>query len=169
MSSRATRAYRHASIAAAVAIAFSIASPVQAQRAGEGPLGGLAGSWAGSGVITLSSGASERIRCRATYAIGANGNAAQQVLRCASDSYNFNLVSNVTYEGGAISGSWREATRNASGSISGRARHGLIQAVADGPGFSANLTLVTHGNQQGVTIRSAGTELVGVSVALNRY
>ena len=54
-------------------------------------------------------------------------------LRCASDSYNFNLTSNVQANGNAIAGSWTETTRNASGSVSGTASGGQIQARVSGP------------------------------------
>src|SRR6266566_1664044 len=52
---------------------------------------------------------------------GGDGSNLSLNLKCASDSYNFNLTSDVEYQGGAIRGSWTEASRNASGTISGRA------------------------------------------------
>jgi len=58
----------------------------------------------------MTNGAIERIRCKATYAVNATGNAVQQTLRCASDSYRFEISSNVISEGGSLSGSWAEAT-----------------------------------------------------------
>lgn len=133
---------------------------------GAGPFVGLAGTWTGGGTVSLSSGASERIRCRATYAGG--GNALQMNLRCASDSYNFNLTSNVQANGNAISGSWTETTRSASGSVSGTANGGQIQARVSGPTFTANLAVSTRGNSQSIGIRSSGTELTGVNISLSR-
>jgi len=62
----------------------------------------------------MSNGAAERIRCRATYAVNGAGRALQQTLRCASDSYRLDISSNVVSEGGALSGSWSEATRGVS-------------------------------------------------------
>jgi hypothetical protein len=53
----------------------------------DGPFLGLSGSWSGAGTITMTNGATERIRCKATYAVNATGKAVQQTLRCASDSY----------------------------------------------------------------------------------
>ena len=41
-------------------------------------------------------------------------------LRCASDSYKFELASDITSEGGNISGSWNETTRGVVGSLSGK-------------------------------------------------
>jgi hypothetical protein len=149
--------------AALAALSFA-GSPSLAQ--GAGPFVGLAGSWSGGGTVSLSSGASERIRCRATYAGG--GAALQMNLRCASASYNFNLTSNVQASGNAISGSWTETSRGASGSVSGSASGGQIQARVSGPTFTANLAVSTRGNSQSIVIRSAGTELTGVNISLSR-
>jgi hypothetical protein len=132
----------------------------------EGRFAGLAGSWSGTGSIALSSGDNERIRCRATYAVAGGGNSLQQNLRCASDSYRFDLTSTVNYSGGALSGTWTEASRGASGSVSGTASNGQVQARVDGPTFQANLILSTRGDRQSVSIRSQGTELSSVSITL---
>ncbi|MGA2126231.1 MAG: hypothetical protein ABSG76_08770 [Xanthobacteraceae bacterium] len=151
--------------ATAVALVLSLLSfPGQAEQAG--PFAALRGSWSGSGIITMSNGANERIRCRAAYLPGSRD--LQLTLRCASDSYNFNLASDVHSEGGALSGSWTEATRNASGSISGRVSGSQIEATAKGGSFAANLLLVTRGARQSVSIRAAGADITGVDIALNR-
>ena len=151
--------------ATAVALLLSLVSfPGQAEQAG--PFAALRGSWSGTGIITMSNGANERIRCRAAYLPGSRD--LQLTLRCASDSYNFNLASDVHSEGGALSGSWTEATRNASGSISGRVSGNQIEATAKGGSFAANLLLVTRGTRQSVSIRAAGADITGVDIALNR-
>jgi hypothetical protein len=100
--------------------------------------------------------------------VGNGGNNLQLRLRCASDSYTFDLNSNVNHTSGAISGSWSETTRNVSGSLSGRASANEIQARVDSPSFSANLTLTTRGDRQTVAIESRGSELAAVSIALRR-
>jgi hypothetical protein len=132
-----------------------------------GAFAGLAGVWSGGGTVTLDDGSTERIRCRATYAVGAGGNGLQQTLTCASDSYKFNLTSNVTAQGSAVSGSWSETSRNINGAIEGRASGGNIQVVANAPGFSANISLTTRGNKQSVTIR-AESQFKGASISLTR-
>ena len=86
---------------AAVAF-FVVAMSGSAGYAQTGPFAGMAGNWSGGGTITLDDGSSERIRCRATYAVGAGGTGLNQTLTCASDSYKFNLASNVMAQGGAI-------------------------------------------------------------------
>jgi hypothetical protein len=132
-----------------------------------GPFAGMAGVWSGGGTVTLDDGSTERIRCRATYAVGAAGNGLQQTLTCASDSYKFNLSSNVEARGAAISGTWNEASRNINGAIEGRAGGGVIQVVANAPGFSANISLTTRGNKQSVVIR-AESQFKAASISLSR-
>jgi hypothetical protein len=53
----------------------------------------------------MTNGATERIRCKAAYAVNATGKAVQQTLRCASDSYGVDISSNVISEGASLSGS----------------------------------------------------------------
>jgi hypothetical protein len=132
-----------------------------------GPFAGMAGVWSGAGTVTLDDGSTERIRCRATYAVGAGGNGLQQTLTCASDSYKFNLSSNVVAQGSAISGTWNEASRNINGAIEGRSSPGVIQVVASAPGFTANISLTTRGNRQSVIIR-AESQFKGASISLSR-
>jgi hypothetical protein len=97
-----------------------------------------------------------------------NGTRLDQNLRCASDSYRFDVNSNIVSEAGRLSGSWTETSRNASGSVSGRVNGSQIQARIDGAGFSANLSLNTRGDRQSVTIESPGHEVTEVAVALTR-
>jgi hypothetical protein len=146
------------------------AFPVHAQRTADrgSPFAGLAGYWSGSGTVTLTSGATERIRCRATYAVSDAGTDLQQTLRCASDSYNFDLRSTVTYDGGAIRGTWTEATRNASGTVSGEAGTGVVQANVVGRDFSAGLTVSTRGDRQAVTINAKRSVVSHVAITLTR-
>jgi hypothetical protein len=151
---------------AAAALVLSLLS-FSSQAEPVGPFAALPGSWSGTGTITTSNGASERLRCRAAYALQGSRD-LQLNLRCASDSYQFNLVSDVHAEGTAFSGSWSETSRNASGSISGHARGGQIAATAKGSSFGANLLLVTQRNRQSVSIRAAGADITGVDIALNR-
>jgi hypothetical protein len=138
------------------------------QAAVSSPFAAMAGSWSGGGVLSTTDGMPERLRCRASYNVAGSGAQLRLNLRCASDSYNFDLASDVEYRGGAISGSWSEASRNASGTISGRAAGGRIEAFARGDSFSANLSLTTRGNRQTVSIRPQGTSITGVSLALDR-
>jgi hypothetical protein len=138
-------------------------------RADSGPFAGLAGNWSGAGTITLGTGGRESIRCRAQYSVGGDGNSMQQSLRCASDSYRFDLSSNVNSVDGQISGLWTESSRNMSGLLAGNARPGQFNVIVTSPSFSANLSMTTHGDRQTVQISAPpGGQLTGVSIVLAR-
>ena len=146
-----------------------ISAQAQAEPGSGGPFLGLSGHWSGAGTVTMTDGATERIRCKATYAVNATGKAVQQTLRCASDSYRVEISSNVISEGGSLSGSWAEATRGVSGNISGRASGAEILVNVAGAGFTAQLDLRTQGDRQSVSIRpQGGTGVTAVSIALRK-
>jgi hypothetical protein len=138
-------------------------------RSEPGPFSALAGSWSGGGTIKKSNGGSERIRCRSAYEPAGAANLSLR-LRCASDSYNFDLTASVAYQGGVISGSFQEATRNVGGGISGHAtgEGRQVQAVAQAPGVTSNITVTTRGNHQSVLIVTPGTEVPEVAVSLEK-
>jgi len=151
--------------AAVTLLVASVAST--ASHAQSGPFAGMAGNWSGGGSVALDDGSSERIRCRAAYAVGAGGNGLNLSLTCASDSYKFNLTANVVSEGGALSGTWSESSRNVNGNIEGRGANGNVQVVASAPGFTANITLTTRGNKQSVVMR-AESQFRGATISLSR-
>ena len=141
---------------------------VSASYAQAAPFAGMAGNWSGAGTVTLGDGSTERIRCRASYAVGAGGNGLNLTLVCASDSYKFDLRGNVISERGALSGTWSESSRGVNGTLEGRGANGNFQVVANAAGFTANLTVTTRGNRQSVVIR-AESGFRGASIALSRY
>jgi hypothetical protein len=150
------------------AVALFVASVSgSASYAQSGPFAGLAGNWSGGGTVTLDDGSTERIRCRATYAVSPDGAGLNQTLICASDSYKFDLRSNVTAEGSSLSGGLTESTRGVSGLLQGHVAGGTIQVVANIAGTSANITLTTRGNRQSVAIRSGGA-FRAANVSLSR-
>jgi len=149
-------------------LAFCIADSARAQRIA--PFKRLAGQWSGSGTIDLTDGKREPIKCRASYDVPADQRNLRLNIRCASDSYNFDLRASATYSAGSVSGTWSEATRLVAGSISGRADGDHINVVAKAASFSASLTLTTHGARQSVMIKAHSTEagIKGVSMNLRR-
>ena len=95
------------------ALAFSSASYAQA-----GPFAGMAGVWSGGGTVTLDDGSTERIRCRATYAVGSGGNGLNQSLTCAATAtvqsceqcrLEWRSLRNVDRKAGALTESPRDA------------------------------------------------------------
>jgi hypothetical protein len=139
-----------------------------ASRAAENPFAHFNGNWSGTGKITVQNGSSERIRCRGAYRAGETGDKLALRLTCASDSYKFELQSDITYDGGNISGSWNEQSRQIYGQLAGRANPNSIQATAQTVGFTAQISIATRGNSQSVSIRSPGSDISEVLISLSR-
>jgi hypothetical protein len=153
-------------IAVAALFVAMMSAPASYAQSG-GAFAGLAGVWSGVGTVMLDDGSTEKIRCRATYAVAPNGTVLNQTLLCASDSYKFNLSSNLISSSGALSGTWNEASKNVSGSLEGRGSNGSFEVVASSPGFTANISLTTRGNKQSVVIK-AESQFKGASITLSR-
>jgi hypothetical protein len=153
-------------VLAGTAFAAFVALTSQAV-ASNSPFTDMNGSWTGQGTIALASGVKETIRCRATYNVDGAGNSLQLALRCASDSYKFELQSSVLNTNGAITGHWNERTNNVGGTISGKGAPGRIQVIAEGP-FSAMLAMSTKAGQQSISIRSPGSQLSEVAISMSR-
>ena len=163
MKAFAWRAFGRAVKAAGMAAALMCS--ISAGQAQSGPFAGLNGAWSGNGTVALSDGTTERIRCKADYQVNDTGLGLKQNLHCARDSYKFDLSSDVTSQGGRISGSWTEASRNIFGNLQGTAGGGQIDVFVEASGFAANLTLRTNGNRQTVQISSKG-EIRGVNITM---
>jgi hypothetical protein len=153
-------------VAAAAALLGFAASPGSAFAFGS-PFTAMSGSWSGSGTITTSDGNKERIRSRAKYDVDSGGSTLDLTLRCASDSYNFELQSNVAHRNGAVSGNWSENTRHVGGNIEGSASGNAISVRVSGV-ISATLGMNTNGNQQSISIQAPGTELQSVAISMSR-
>jgi hypothetical protein len=162
MSFRSVKPFGCALVVAAVTLA---AAPAFAQT---GPFAPLAGTWSGEGTITTSNGGGERIRCRAKYTVAEGGRAFQQALTCASDSYKVEISSNVETDGQKVTGTWSEATRGVSGSLSGRISGPNISAMVEAQGFQAGLAVNTRGRSQSINIKPGGTEITDVTVNLHK-
>ncbi len=148
----------------AAGVGAALMLSVSAGYAQSGPFAGFDGTWSGNGTVALSDGTTERIRCKADYKVNGNGLGLKQNLHCASDSYRFDLSSDVTSQGDRISGNWSEASRNIFGNLQG-AGGGRIDVFVEASGFAANLTLRTSGNRQTVQISSKG-EIRGVTITM---
>jgi len=155
-------------VVTAAACATTLSLSVLPSHTQQRPFAGLPGYWSGKGNIKLSSGSREPISCRATYDVPGSGNDLQLVLRCASDSYNFDFRANGTYGDGTINGRWTETTKSAAGTFSGSVKGNHIEARAEGQTFAALLGMTTHGNRQSILIRSPGSTMSEVTIVLSR-
>ncbi len=153
--------------AAAFAAAFVFIAA--AHGAPVGPFSMLSGNWSGAGKLTLGGGTDERIRCRASYNVQSEGSSMQLQLRCASDSYNFELRSNVIYRDGSVQGDWNETTRSVAGRVEGSVNGNHFNLRVDSQSFAALLSLVTNGGSQTITIEGPpGAEMRRASISLSR-
>lgn len=149
-----------------LAAALASASPASAQQSG--PFSSLAGNWAGGGSIGIN-GTNERIRCRADYRVPGGGSTVALELRCASDSYKFELLGNVRYQNGEVRGDWSERTRGAAGLVAGRLSGDHIEVRVEGPNFTALLSLTTRGDRQSISIKTpSGSQMSEANITLNR-
>src|ERR1700686_3050095 len=155
------QAIKAAGVGAALLLSVSMG------HAQSGPFAGFDGAWSGNGTVSLSDGSTEHIRCKADYKVNGTGLGLKQSLHCASDSYKFDLTSDVTSQGDRISGNWSEASRNIFGNLQGTAGGGRIDVFVEASGFAANLTLTTIGNKQVVQISSKG-EIRGVNITITK-
>jgi len=155
------------SILSAASVALLLGLAAGPANAFGSPFTAMSGSWSGSGTITTSDGNKERISCRAKYDVDSGGSTLDLTLRCASDSYNFELQSNVAHNNGTVSGNWSENTRQVSGNIEGSASGNAISVRVSGV-ISATLGMSTNGNQQSISIQAPGTELQSVAISMNR-
>jgi hypothetical protein len=157
---------RHLVGATAIVLTTGFANPVSVAAAA-GPFDGLTGSWTGDGTVTYATGTKERLSCRAQY-VQDNPNNLQQTLRCASDSYNFQINAQFNSANGRLSGSWSEKFLNVAGSVTGTVNNGRISGDLKGPTFVAQLSVVTRGTQQQVSIQAAIEHIRAVSVDMRK-
>jgi hypothetical protein len=155
--------------AALAGFAFTLTSvPFVASAFAAGPFEGLPGMWSGNGTVTYASGTKERLRCRVQYAQN-NPDNLQQALRCASDSYKFEINAYFDNANGQISGHWAELTMDITGTLSGTAATGgQITGDLAGPGFVAQLLVTTKGDRQHVNIAAELEEIRAVDIEVRK-
>lgn len=151
-----------------IATALSAMTIVDSASADAGIFATLSGNWSGAGTISTSTGSQERIRCRATYDVDSTGNQLRQQLRCASDSFKFEVNCNIVYADGAVTGTWSELTRNAVGQLTGLAGPGRISGGVAGSLFSAKVAVITNSGKQSVSIEPMGSDVTKVFITMSK-
>jgi hypothetical protein len=147
--------------------ALLLSGPATSAAAAAGPFEGLEGVWTGDGTLTHSSGTQERLTCRVQYLMPSPSN-LNQALRCSSDTYNFQINAAFSSANGRLSGNWSEVVQNLSGSVSGTVANGKIVGALKGPGFTAQLNVVTKGNTQTVDIQAPVQDIQAVSIQVRK-
>ena len=158
---------RRGALCALLPCLVASAATVPARAVELAPFWGLAGTWTGDGTIVMANGTRERIRCRAVYSVPPLAAMLDQGLRCASDSYQFDVRSHVlAAPDGSLSGTWSEAVHGVAGDVSGRVAAGRLETSVDTLGFSARLSVTTHGMRQRVSILPQGSEVQSVTIEM---
>ena len=147
------------------AVCASVCSVGASRPAAAGELDHLAGNWQGRGTVDRSDGTRENLRCQASYA---SAGSVSMSLKCASDSYNFELRSSIKNDSGKLSGTWSELTRRLEGSLSGKIDGDTMRATVNSDRFSAFMNVRTVGGNQAVTIESPGSTIAKVSISLRK-
>ncbi|HYA30978.1 MAG TPA: hypothetical protein VEI95_19325 [Acidobacteriota bacterium] len=154
-----------------IALVTALYLPLRPASAASGPFADFTGSWSGNGTLRPQNGAAERIRCNATYRPrGSSQREVELQLRCASDSYNFDLSGEFSADAdNQITGRWTERTRSTGGTAIGTADGDRLQLHIESAGFAAEVIMITRNRQQSVLIDShGGGEVVKASIALSR-
>jgi hypothetical protein len=154
-----------------VALVSAFFIPLLPTAAATGPFADFNGTWSGTGTVRTGGNAPERIRCNANYRQrGSSQHEVDLQLRCASDSYNFDLAGQFTAdEHNEITGQWTERSRNTGGTAIGRANGERLDVHVESGGFAADLVMVTRNRRQSVTIDSqGGGQTVKASISLSR-
>jgi hypothetical protein len=154
-----------------IALVAAFFIPLLPAAAASGPFADFSGSWSGTGTVRTGGNAPERIRCVANYRQrGSSQHEVDLQLRCASDSYNFDLAGQFTADDrNEITGQWTERSRNTGGTANGRANGERLDVHVESGGFAADLVLVTRNRRQSITIDSqGGGQVVKASISLSR-
>jgi len=154
-----------------IALVSAFFIPLLPTAAATGPFADFSGSWSGTGTVRTGGNAPERIRCNANYRPrGSSQHEIDLQLRCASDSYNFDLAGQFTADDrNEITGQWTERSRNTGGTAIGRANGERLDVHVESGGFAADLVMVTRNRRQSVTIDSqGGGQTVKASISLSR-
>jgi hypothetical protein len=154
-----------------VALVSAFFIPLLPTAAATGPFADFSGTWSGTGTVRTGGNAPERIRCNANYRQrGSSQHEVDLQLRCASDSYNFDLAGQFTADDrNEITGQWTERSRNTGGTAIGRANGERLDVHVESGGFAADLVLVTRNRRQSITIDShGGGQVVKASISISR-
>jgi hypothetical protein len=134
------------------------------------PFDQLKGYWSGGGTVNPLKGNPEKVSCHVTYQVA--GSNVTQNMRCAGTDYKVNSSSNLTYNGGKISGSWNESTYAAAGSVSGTARGNTVHAAISGDKFSGRMSINVSGSHHTINIvqydKGSGAYRQVANVSLHR-
>jgi hypothetical protein len=152
-----------AGLAGAVALAPQIGAADTAS-----PWAKFVGNWRGSGEVIEADGTREHISCRGKYSTSSGGEALSLAIKCASDSYSFDIGSYLVASGQSVSGDWQEYSRKIQGHVTGHVGDGQMEGSIAGASFTAETSVRVAGRKQTLSLRAKGAQSVRAEISLTR-
>jgi hypothetical protein len=132
------------------------------------PFERISGRWVGDGRLGTRDGKSERVKCRVTYILAEQGSQVRQTIRCASESGSVEVQSTVSHASGALTGSWKELSRNWSGDLTGNITPNGFKVSVKGSELNANMNIVVKDTRQIIEIQFIDSALIGLTLVLTK-
>jgi len=124
------------------------------------PIASLAGRWAGMGSVTPASGRKEAFKCVVTYFPSEDLSRVEQNLRCHSDNYKLEAATHLKIQGSTVSGRWEDKLNAFTGGVSGNVTSDGFDIHLSGQFFKAQMTVVSSGCEQSVTVVPAKADYI---------
>lgn len=141
---------------------------VQAAADDASPFEKLAGRWVGEGRLGIKGSETEAVKCRVTYMVEEGGNRLRQAIRCASQGGSVEVVSTVAHAAGALTGSWKELTRDWSGELAGSVTRYGFKVAVKGASLNASMDIIVKDARQIIEIQFHQSSLIGLTLVLSR-
>lgn len=131
------------------------------------PFSQLAGNWHGGGSVKYNDGSNEHLSCRGTYSQKSGGTELTLTIRCQSPSNKIDMKSNISYEGGRLSGHWSERNFGLEGDVAGSSNASKFSVQISGQ-LQGSMTVAVNGASHNVSISTAGPGFKSVSIAFSK-
>jgi len=128
----------------------------------------LAGRWSGWGSVKMHSGATEQVKCVATFFPASNGVTVRQNLRCASANYKIDVTASMQAKGSTITGTWEERTHSNSGQITGTAAGSNYNLSVSGQAFSAGIRMKSSPCKLSINIVPRNVDIARIAIGLSK-
>jgi hypothetical protein len=132
------------------------------------PFSKVAGRWLGEGRLGIREGATEQVKCRVTYILQEQVAQVRQTIRCATESGMVEVQSTVTHASGALTGTWKELSRNWSGELAGSITANGFKVAVKGSELNANMDIVVKDVRQIIEIQFIDSSLIGLTLVLTK-
>ena len=150
-----------------MALLFTLPVSTAALAESATPFSQLAGSWHGGGQVKYNDGSNERLSCRGTYSQKSGGNELTLTIRCQSPSNKIDMKSDISYEGGRLSGHWSERNFGLEGDVDGSSAANRFTVRISGQ-LQGSMTVSVTGATHHVSISTGGPGFKSVSIAFSQ-